>query len=109
MVGVSAISVSGPTRSDVGVGQGLPKPITTLRVARLLLGGALLDEPPRALLTMEASERYVSAHSWMADYFLGVTEEALLADRARFIDTSEGGSLAFPARRWAAAVACRTI
>ena len=32
--------------------------------------------------------RHISASSWMSDFFLGVSENALLADRARFLDIS---------------------
>ena len=44
--------------------------------------------------TVANPSEHVPSRTWMANYFLGASEKALLADRARFL-TLAGGSLAF--------------
>ena len=63
---------------------------TTLCLSRALLlcGPAARARPPSMQHNMESGQSLVSAATWMEDRFLGVSEEVLLADRARFIETS---------------------
>lgn len=67
---------------------------------RTLIVRALLLTPRATRIEMAdelaRSPRTVRARSWMADFFLGVDEQEVIADRARWVDTSgQHSELAF--------------